>query len=189
MNSIDFQNGFIAGMATKGLIRSGELYKPICWNDEGIYSYFYIDFKRVMSGFSTGMFNDSIVVYDSIAIPVTQVQKVSSGVYKVFCDISDRLQGVTVMNKKTSRLRFATGERLPVFSVHFFVSGIAQYISDGYVYDAETLGSLELLTWQNEAASINLEVYMQVSHQEQTGFENPASGFFTSESASVIIEE
>lgn len=73
MSDIDFQNGFICGMATKGLVRSGELYKPIIWNDEGVYSYFYIDFRRAMEPFSTGVWNESVVIHDSEQIKATNV--------------------------------------------------------------------------------------------------------------------
>ena len=87
MSAIDFQNGFITGMATKGLVRSGDLYKPLCWNDEGDYSYFYIDFRRVMSGFSSGMFNESIIVHDSEQLKVTQiVQAETENPYNIITD-------------------------------------------------------------------------------------------------------
>ena len=56
--SIEFQNGFLCGMATKGLTRSGEYYKPDIWNDEGVYTHFYIDFRREVAPFSTGMWNE-----------------------------------------------------------------------------------------------------------------------------------
>jgi hypothetical protein len=124
MSDIDFQNGFICGMATKGLVRSGELYKPIIWNDEGVYSYFYIDFRRAMEEFSTGMFNESIVVHDSAQLDVTNVEYISVGVYKITCNIADKVHGITVLNKKTSMLAFSNGQQLPVFSVHFWVAGV-----------------------------------------------------------------
>lgn len=141
MDKVSFQNGFICGMATKGLVRSGELYKPKIWNDEGVYDYFYIDFRRAMQEFSTGMFNESLVIHDSEQIKATAVEYISSGVCKVRCDISNRPHGITVLNKKTSRLRFATGERLPVFSVHMFIAGQPAYIDAGYLYDRLVLPS------------------------------------------------
>lgn len=135
MDKVSFQNGFLAGMATKGLVRSGELYKPIIWNDEGVYTYFYIDFRRAMEPFSTGMWNESIVIHDSEQIKATGIQFVSTGVYKIFCDISDRPHGITVLNKKVSRLAFSSGERLPVFSIHMFIAGQPAYLDLAYKYD------------------------------------------------------
>lgn len=138
MDKVSFQNGFICGMATKGLVRSGELYKPLIYNDSGVYTYFYLDFRRAMQEFSIGMFNESIVVHDSTQLSVTQITYVSSGVYKIWCDISGRAHGITVLNKKTSRLRFASGEQLPVFSVHMFIEGQDSYIDGGYIYESGT---------------------------------------------------
>ena len=63
MADIDFQNGFICGMATKGLVRSGELYKPLVWNDGGVYDDFYIDFRQVVSDFSPAQFAEFVKVY------------------------------------------------------------------------------------------------------------------------------
>ena len=60
---------------------------------------------------------------------------VSMGVYKIYCDLTNRPHGITVLNKKTSRLRFASGEQLPVFSTHMFILGQAQYLDAGYFYD------------------------------------------------------
>lgn len=139
MSAIDFQNGFVCGMATKGLTRSGEYYKPIIWNDEGIYTHFYIDFKREVQMFSTGMWNESVVVHDSVQIKATDVIDQTGGIYKIVCDISDRPHGITVMNKKTSRLRFASGEAIPVFSVHMFIAGIEPYLDAAYAYDKQTI--------------------------------------------------
>ena len=83
MSNIDFQNGFVCGMATKGLTRSGEYYKPIIWNDSGEYSYFYIDFKKSMEFFTLGMFNESIIVHDSEQLPVKGIENISPSVYKI----------------------------------------------------------------------------------------------------------
>lgn len=140
MDQTSFQNGFICGMASKGLIRSGELYQPIIYNDEGVYDYFYIDFRRAIEPFSLGMWNESIVVNDSVQLSVTQTAEVSLGIYKIYCDIRDKIHGITVLNKKTSRLRFAsTGERVPVFSTHMFIEGQTAYIDGAYVYNKADL--------------------------------------------------
>lgn len=135
MDQVSFQNGFVCGMTAKGLVRSGELFKPTIWNDSGAYSYFYIDFRRMVQEFSLGMFNESVIVYDSQQVAVTRIEKTGTMVYKIYCDITNKIHGITVLNKKTTRLRFATGELMPVFSVHMFVSGQVPYIDGGYVYE------------------------------------------------------
>ena len=126
-------------MTTLALLRHDVIsaaYKPSVWNDSGVYSYFYIDFGAALESFSLGMFNESIVVHDSLQLSVTSVVYVSPGVYKVYCDISNKMHGVTVLNKKTSLLYYAAGGRLPIFSVHFYVSGIVAYIQVKYIYES-----------------------------------------------------
>jgi len=135
MSNIDFQNGFICGMATKGLTRSGEYYKPIVWNDSGEYSYFYIDFKKSMEFFTLGMFNESIIVHDSEQLTVTGIEYISPSVYKIICEIRDKVRGITILNKKTSLLAFSGGVQLPVFSVHIFIEGQEKYYRLKYIYD------------------------------------------------------
>jgi hypothetical protein len=156
MSDIDFQNGFICGMATKGLVRSGELYKPVCWNDSGVYDFFYINFKRGLSTFSLGMFNESIVVYDSEAVPVTGIEYVSNGLYKVYCDISNKTRGVTVINKKSTLLTTSNGYTLPVFSVIFYVEGLDTYIRRAYAYEKVELRCTDEVTiLDNETTEFN----------------------------------
>ncbi len=139
MDQVSFQNGFICGMSAKGLVRSGELYKPTIYNDSGIYSYFYIDFRRTVQAFSLGMFNESVIVYDSQQVSVTRIEQTGTTVFKVYCDITNKIHGITVLNKKTTRLRFATGELMPVFSVHMFIDGQSAYIDGAYVYNTASL--------------------------------------------------
>lgn len=151
MSEIDFQNGFICGMATKGLVRSGEQYKPTVWNDSGVFGYFYIDFRRAISTFSLGMFNESIIVYDSERITVTDTNVVSTGVYKVFCDLTGKNRGVTVINKKTTLLSFVNGQPLPVFSVMFYISGIEPMMRMAYAFDLFDITSRCLLDCADNA--------------------------------------
>ena len=75
MDSVSFQNGFVCGIATKGLVKSGAVYEPEAYNDEGVYNFFYIDFKRVMEPFSIGQFNDSVIVSGASVLNVTDVQQ------------------------------------------------------------------------------------------------------------------
>ena len=135
MSDIDFQNGFLCGLAMKGLIKTGSQYEPILWNDEGIYSYFYIDFKRAIAPFSLGMLAESIIVYGDAQIPITGFEKVSSSVYKIFCDISNKPKGVLVFNRKSTLLTYTNGQKLPVFSTLFYAAGQVPQESLDYMYD------------------------------------------------------
>lgn len=135
MSDIDFQNGFLCGMATKGMLRTGQQYEPKIWNDEGVYDYFYIDFKQGVQDFSTGMLKGSIILYDSVEIAITGFERISASVFKVFANIANRPSGVTMTNKKTTLLIFSSGRKVPPFSVHFYVAGQAPYIPLVYAYD------------------------------------------------------
>lgn len=141
-------------MATRGITRSGLMYAPRIWNDSGIYSYFYIDFKKPMASFSVGMITESFVVHDSVQLTITSIQKVSASVYKIFCDISGKTRGVTVLNKVTSFLAFATGEKLPPFSVHFYVAGLVPLMRLAYLYEPATFGPISLTAGEQASVSI-----------------------------------
>ena len=114
------------------VVHVGTEYIPTIWNDSGIYTYFYIDFLSAMQEFTFGMFSESIIVYDSVQISVTAVEKVSASVCKVYANIASLPHGVTVINKKTSKLKFSSGESVPAFSIHMFVAGQVAYIDGGY---------------------------------------------------------
>lgn len=149
MSNIDFENGFVCGMATKGLTRSGQFYRPNIWNDNGIYTYFYIDFKLPIETFSVGMLKESLILYDSEEIDISNFEKISGSVFKIFCNISDKTKGVTVINKKSSLLVFTNNSFVPAFSVMFYVAGLASIIRKAYAFETipliipNRLGSFE----------------------------------------------
>lgn len=186
MSNIDFQNGFVCGMATKGLVRSGQLYQPLVWNDSGVYSYFYIDFRRAMESFSTGMFNESIIVHDSEQLSVTGVTYVSTGVYKIQCDISGRNHGIAVVNKKTSLLAFATKEQLPVFSVHFYVAGIDAYERFKYLYDDADFPDLAASITENASAALTSWI-TEDTISESEDFTNRFASATVTEAVSITL--
>ena len=135
MDSISFQNGFVCGIATKGLVKSGAAYEPVAYNDAGVYDFFYLDFKRVMEPCSIGQFNDSVIVSGTAVLPVTDVEQYSDTVYKVFCNISNQPKGVSVSHMKSTRLRFWDGTQVPVFSEWFSVAGLPSMLDAGYFYE------------------------------------------------------
>ena len=135
MSEIDFQNGLICGMATRGLVRSGQLYEPIIWSDFEVYSHFYIDFKGTLALTSLGMVSSSLIVTDSNMRAITGLLYISPGVYRVSCNISNVPSGLTIANKATSLLTFSSGRRVPTFSVHFYPEGAPRYAMMAYAYD------------------------------------------------------
>lgn len=132
---IAFQNGFVCGMATRGLVQTRTAYEPTIYNDEGVYTYFYLDFKRGVTPFSIGMFNLSMIVHDSEQLEVSHIEYVSTGLYKVWCDIANKIHGITLINKVTTLLSFLNGDPIPSFSVHMYIDGIDMYENLQYMYD------------------------------------------------------
>ena len=149
MDSISFQNGFVCGLATKGLVKSGAVYEPEAYNDAGVYNFFYIDFKRVMEPFSIGQFNESVIVSGTAVLPVTDVEQYSDTVYKVFCNISNQSKGVSVSHMKSTRLHFWDGTQVPVFSEWFSVAGLASALDAGYFYEKAQIDEVIMTATEN----------------------------------------
>lgn len=156
MTEIDFQNGFLCGMATKGLIKTGAAYEPTCWNDEGIYNYFYIDFHRALSAFSMGMLAQSIIIHDSVQIVINDYDYVSPGIYKIYVDLAGKVKGVTVINKETGILYFSNGSKVPAFSIMFYVSGLDRYERLHYIYENESFDNIFPHTTETEDVALAL---------------------------------
>lgn len=161
MDSISFQNGFVCGIATKGLVKSGALYEPEAYNDAGVYDFFYLDFKRVMAPFSIGQFNESVIVSGTSALSVSQVTQATdgsgnkiAGVYKVYCDISAQTRGVSISHQKNSRLHFWDGTQVPVFSTSMYVAGLTTYIDGGYYYDSADFWAFGGSVTENESVTL-----------------------------------
>lgn len=185
MSDIEFQNGFICGMATKGLIKSGIQYEPIIYNDEGIYSYFYIDFKRAVEPISFGMMVESIVIYTTAEKIITRVDRLSSSLYKVYCNISNELNGVTVMHKAESVLYFADNKQIPPFSVHFFVKGQAENLNVKYIYEIVNVPSVsELSGTESALVSIYENISMPISESVEL---LPIEALTGTETVSVVL--
>ena len=137
--SVEFQNGFLCGMATKGMLRTENQYEPKIWNDSGVFTYFYVDFKRSLEEFSLGMLRESIVLHDSIQFEIKNFEYSAPGIYKVYCDLSDKTKGVTLINKAASLLNFASGRKVPPFSTMFYVAGLGSMVRKAYAYETTPL--------------------------------------------------
>ena len=186
MDSISFQNGFVCGIATKGLVKSGAAYEPEAYNDAGVYDFFYLDFKRVMEPFSIGMFKESIIVSAAAVLQVTDVEQYSDTVYKVFCNISNQPKGVCVTNKKSTRLHFWNGEPVPAFSVWFSVAGQTNYIDAGYLFDKCDFTTFNTTTSENENIVLS-DAFSIDEISERTTFSPTILSATTAENAAVTL--
>lgn len=171
MDRISYQNGFICGLAAKGLTHSGQLYQPVIYNDDGQNSYLYMDFRRAMQSFSMGQLSESLIIYDNAPIGITGFEKVTETIYKIFAALDRHPHGITVINKSASRLRFANGDVLPPFSVHAFITGQTSYIDGGYYY--------ERLQFERLAASCSENSVLLLNEPISTGVLSEAVFFST----------
>lgn len=118
-----------------GAVLREAVYEPRIWNDSGVYNYFYIDFLAPMAQISLGMFETSIVVHDSTQLQITSATKINDTTYKIGCNISGKVTGITVLNKQTSLLKFFDGSKVKPFSGFFYVAGIVPYVRTDYWYE------------------------------------------------------
>jgi hypothetical protein len=157
---IEFQNGFLCGMATKGLINAKTnviVYTPTVYNDSGVYSFFYINFQQAVQSFSLGMFRESIIITSNNAyLTPTAVESVDGITYKIYVDISTQVFGITVINKSETLLKLASGAKLPVFSVSFFVAGLSSYIKQAYIFESTTFNMGIIPSFTGNAYSVSL---------------------------------
>ena len=186
MDSISFQNGFVCGIATKGIVKSGAVYEPVAYNDAGVYNFFYLDFRRVLEPFSMGMFSESIIVSASSALPVTDVEQYSDTVYKVFCNISNQPKGVSISNKKSTRLHFWNGEPVPAFSVWFGVAGQTIYIDAGYLFDKCDFTTFNTTTSENENVVLS-DAFSIDAISERTTFSPTIFSATTADNATITL--
>lgn len=113
----------------------GEAYAPNVYNDEGIYTHFYVDFLSDMLPFSFGMVSESLIVLGgSNAIPITGFEKINNRKYKCIVNISNQ-ELITFINKKTGWLCLDSGESLPAFSTGFIPFGIYPTFRPAYAYE------------------------------------------------------
>lgn len=147
----------IGGQWNLGEVKTGDVVE--CWNDEGIYDYFYMKFKKAVKEFSYGQFVNTVKVY-SVArdsyIPITDVTRISGTQFKVNCDISGENSGVIVIGLPTAYLQYESGSAVPKFISAFYVSGIATMKTYAYVWDKITM-LLHTLNAVDNVAIIPLE--------------------------------
>lgn len=195
MSDTDFQNGFVCGLATKGLGMGSATYEPKIWNDDGVFTYIYVDFKQGIEDFSQGMFNESCVVSNAMALAVTDVERVSESVFKIYVNISDAFFGATLTNKVNSLLTVARDKSvLKPFSVHCDVAGLTNNLRLKYLYDKMTYNNAtgNFIESINEIfTDENIEMWTTVDVESVSesyfGLKNDIAGLISSTNETVSI--
>jgi hypothetical protein len=134
------QNSFLQGIAVgkslKGWSSGLGTSVPKCWNDEGVYTYFYIDYHLPISAVSLTMFNLSTrVLCEYGELDVSAIESVNSTTFKVYCDISKATNGwIAVAGYNSSWLYYDSGYAVPEYSAVFWLDGRQTY-AFGYIED------------------------------------------------------
>lgn len=134
------QNSFLQGLAVgkslKGWSSGLGTSVPTCWNDEGEYTYFYIDYHLPISAVSLSMFNLATrVLCESGEIQVQAIESVNSTTFKVYCDISKAgNKWVAVTGYNSSWLFYDSGYAVPEYSALFWIDARQNY-TPGYIED------------------------------------------------------
>lgn len=148
------ENSFLQGIAVGRGMRgrdSADYAAPTCWNDEGIYSYFYIQYPQAVSTITKGQFTVCHNVFCRFGeLSITDIEIIDSYTIKVICDISSAQNSwVAITNYDNSYIKFANGVPIPLYGILFWMNGAAPW-NLGYIEEIGILLS-KSLTGTDEA--------------------------------------
>lgn len=134
------QNSFLQGIAVGKSLRGWSsgygTATPKCWNDEGVYDYFYIDYLIPLSGLTLAMFHLSTRIMCNIGeLEATDIEAVDSSTYKIYCPISKATNGwIAVTGYNSSWVKYDSGLSVPEYSSIFWLDGKSTY-TPGFLDD------------------------------------------------------
>ena len=138
------QNSFLQGIAVgkslKGWSSGYGTATPKCWNDEGVYDYFYIDYLIPLSGLTLSMFHLSTrIMCDAGELEATDIEAIDSSTYKVYCPLAKATNGwIAVTGYNSSWVKYDSGLSVPEYSSILWLDGKISY-TPGYLGDIDTL--------------------------------------------------
>lgn len=131
MEKRSFLAGLAAGRSMKGWSGTGgagESLAPLCWNDAGVSSCFYIDYRGPLREFSYGRFCNKTAIFGSGGeIIPTETELVGGGIVRVWADLAGQTQ-VRIFGNSRDGLWFSDGRAVGAFAAEFWVDGQAPYV-------------------------------------------------------------
>lgn len=124
-----FLAGLSAGRALKGWGGSGagEGLAPLCRNDPGVYTYFYIDYRYALQNVSFGRFRNKTTILGSAGeIVPREVERVDSRTVKVWADMAGETV-VHIFGNAKPGLSYFDGRTVGAFSTELYLDGTAPY--------------------------------------------------------------
>lgn len=153
-----FLQGIAVGKSMKGWSSGQGTAVPSCWNDEGIYTYFYIDYHLSLAGITKGLFNLSTsVISEHGTVEVTDIEQVNATTLKVYCDLNGLFPGwVAVIGYNSAWMTYSSGVTVPEFGAAFWLNGEIPW-NFGYIEDATTLAAFAFINAETLAITHNAD--------------------------------
>ena len=180
------ENSFLQGIAVGRGMRgrdSADYTAPTCWNDEGIYSYFYIQYPQAVSTITKGQFTVCHNIFCGFGeLLVTDIKIIDSYTIKVICDISSAQNSwVAITNYDNSYIKFTNGVSVPLYGILFWMNGIAPW-NLGYIEEVGVLLKKSLII--TDEAQLDFFIGAPTEMTETSTLEPP--DFDTEEQVHVI---
>lgn len=153
------KRSFLAGLAVgrnlkgwSGVSTGAATAAPLCWNDPGVYDYFYIDYRAALREFSYGRFcNKTTILGAAGEIIPTAAERVDTHTVRIWGSLAGETR-VRVFGNSKEGLTFADGRAVGAFAGEFWVDGDAPY---ELPYLAESWQAKEPVPGMEERAGID----------------------------------
>ena len=170
---------FATGLAIGGQWNLGEVKASdvaTCYYDAGQFDHFYIKFKKEISEFSFGQFQETItLIGKNGVIKPNDAKKHSSTEMIVYASLLDENDGVLVVGRENGYLTYFTKQLIPKFVSVLTIREFSNIVKLAYIWDkvmiCDQYKSAENTTITFSAQqgfSISDEVSM-VAYQMQSG--------------------
>ena len=92
-----FLQGIMIGRTLRGYLAldstiiNQNTNQPSCWNEEGIYSYFYIQYPQPINTITKGQFTACHSIFSQNGeLSITNIQIIDESTIKIVCDIAEK---------------------------------------------------------------------------------------------------
>lgn len=175
------QNSFLQGIAVgkslKGWSSGYGTATPKCWNDEGVYDYFYIDYLIPLSGLTLSMFHLSTrIMYDAGELEATDIEAIDSSTYKVYCPLAKATNGwIAVTGYNSSWVKYDSGLSVPEYSSILWLDGKISY-TPGYLGDIDTLNGWTYDSDESPSVDYHIGYFLSYSDTDTLVELSPLTG-------------
>lgn len=162
-----FLQGLAVGKSLKGWSSGLGTAMPSAWNDEGVYSYFYLDYHLPISSITLSLFRLSTrIICEAGEIDVLNVEAYNTTTYKVYCDLTRAGSGwIAVMGYNSYWLYYDSGIRVPEYTSVFWLDSMQPW-TPGYLEDTDTIGPISQTGSEETIISHHNGVFYETTESE-----------------------